>query len=137
MRKTIRFIAFVGLAFSILLSGSFAQEPNCKNPQSQLEMSYCANQDYLAADRVLNKEYQRAIAFAKQIDSVLPEYLYGAEEALRQAQRNWIPFRDAACDAEGFIARGGTMEPQVVAGCLAFLTRQRTETLVNYANMGS
>ena len=136
MKKTFRFIALLVVAFSTLVSGSFAQEPNCKNPQSQQEMNYCAYQDYGAADRALNKEYQRAIAFAKQIDSVLPEYLYGAEEALRKAQRAWIPFRDAACEAEGFIARGGTMEPLLVSNCLAFLTRQRTEALTNYANMG-
>lgn len=135
MRKTIRFIAFVGLAFSVLVSGSFAQEANCNNPQSQLEIGFCTYQDYLAADKVLNEQYQRAIAFAKQMDLVLPEYLWGAEDALRQAQRAWIPFRDAACIAEGFIARGGTMESQVVSSCLAFLTRQRTQTLVNFADM--
>jgi len=128
-------IALLGLL--ALTSSSFAQEPNCQNPQSQLEMGFCAYQDYQAADRVLNKEYQRAIAFAKRMDAVLPEYLLGAEEALRQAQRAWIPFRDAACIAEGFIARGGTMESQVVSDCLAFLTRQRTEMLINFANMDS
>jgi len=137
MKKVFRFIVLFMLGVSVLVSGSFAQEYNCQNPQFQQEMNYCAYQDYLAADRVLNKQYQRAIAFARQIDAVLPENLLGAEEALRQAQRAWIPFRDAACVAEGFISRGGTMEPLLVSSCLAFMTRQRTETLVNYADMGS
>ncbi len=133
----LRISGFALLALLALTSSNFAQEYNCANPQSQLETNYCAYQDYLAADRVLNEQYQRAIAFAKQMDAVLPEYLWGAEDALRQAQRAWIPFRDAACIAEGFIARGGTMESLLVSSCLAFLTRQRTEALANFANMNN
>ena len=37
--------------------------------------------------------------------------------------------RDASCDYEGFQARGGTMEPMLVAMCLARLTEERTKQL--------
>jgi uncharacterized protein YecT (DUF1311 family) len=53
----------------------------------------------------------------------------GAEKALLKAQRAWIDYRDGQCEAEGFQARGGTMEPMLVAGCIANLTDQRTKEL--------
>jgi uncharacterized protein YecT (DUF1311 family) len=48
---------------------------------------------------------------------------------LLKAQRAWIDYRDGQCEAEGFQARGGTMEPMLVAGCIANLTDQRTKEL--------
>jgi uncharacterized protein YecT (DUF1311 family) len=40
-----------------------------------------------------------------------------------------VTFRDKACEAEGAQYRGGSIEPMIVAGCLARLTRQRGEDL--------
>jgi urease subunit alpha len=51
----------------------------------------------------------------------------GAEKALVTAQRAWIAYRDAECEARGFQARGGTMEPMLVAGCIADVTDARTK----------
>jgi uncharacterized protein YecT (DUF1311 family) len=45
------------------------------------------------------------------------------------AQRTWIAYRDAQCEAAGFQARGGTMEPMLVAGCIADITEVRTKEL--------
>jgi uncharacterized protein YecT (DUF1311 family) len=53
----------------------------------------------------------------------------GAEKALVTAQRAWISYRDAQCEAAGFQARGGTMEPMLVAGCIADITEVRTKEL--------
>lgn len=110
-------------------SAGLAQEYNCQNPQFQQEMNQCAALEFQAADRELNKVYRGAIAFMKQIDTDQPEELVGAEDALRQAQRDWIRFRDGACEAEGFLFRGGTMEPLIVATCLTRLTQRRTSDL--------
>jgi uncharacterized protein YecT (DUF1311 family) len=54
----------------------------------------------------------------------------GYEETLKKAQRAWIAYRDAVCEYEGYEARGGTMEPMLVNGCLARLTRTRTKELL-------
>jgi len=116
--------AFLFLAPFTVVAG--AQEANCQNPLYQQEMNFCAAEDFQEADRELNRVYQQAIAFMKELDRDQINELFGAEEALRQAQRQWIKFRDAACTAEGFLFRGGTMEPFIVSGCLARLTRQRT-----------
>jgi len=127
--KIFKFISMSWLIVFVLASNSFAQEYNCQNPQYQQEMNFCAYQNFLAADEMLNEEYQRAIAFAKIMDADLSDDLKGAERMLRQAQRDWIKYRDSACEAVQFLARGGTLEPVLVSSCKAKLTRQRTEVL--------
>lgn len=101
----------------------------CDNPQTTYEMQDCAARDYAAADAELNTVYKAARDYMKWLDQDLPENLKGAPDALRAAQRAWIPFRDAACVAEGFQFRGGSMESLIVLACKTELTRQRTEQL--------
>ena len=43
--------------------------------------------------------------------------------------RAWVAYRDKACDAYGFTARGGTLEPMLVYACRADMTRQRITDL--------
>ena len=120
------------LILALVPSALFAQgRPNCKNPQTQMEMNICAGLDYKAADAGLNRAYKAAIAGMKDMDANLPPELKGAEKALRQAQRAWIPYRDKACEAFGFMARGGSMESMLVGSCLADLTRKRTKELTD------
>ncbi|WP_050773016.1 lysozyme inhibitor LprI family protein [Roseobacter sp. SK209-2-6] len=102
---------------------------SCIDPQTTLEMRLCASQDYEAADAELNAVYKEARAVMKALDQDLPENLKGAGEALLQAQRAWIPFRDKACESEGFLFRGGSFEPLTVLHCKTELTRQRSEQL--------
>ncbi len=102
---------------------------NCNNPQSQSEMNICAHEAYKAADRELNEVYVRAMAEMKEIDRYLEADLKGASQTLRSAQRAWIVFRDKACEAYGYQARGGSMESMLVGGCLERLTKERTTHL--------
>ncbi|CTQ74068.1 lysozyme inhibitor LprI family protein [Roseibium alexandrii] len=106
-----------------------AQDVNCKEPQTQLDMTICAKKDWEAADAELNAAYKTAMAAMKQTDSYLSDDLKGAAKTLTTAQRAWIPFRDKACESYGFLARGGSMEPMLVLQCRADLTRQRTSQL--------
>ena len=46
-----------------------------------------------------------------------------------EAQRGWLRYRDAHCRVDGYTARGGSLEPLLVATCKARLTRMRTEEL--------
>nr|WP_073014893.1 lysozyme inhibitor LprI family protein [Roseibium suaedae] len=119
----------------MLSAPSLAQDlpnVNCKDPQTQMEFTYCAEQDWQAADAELNKAYKAAMAQMKSYDEGLAEYakeLVGAANALKEAQRAWIPYRDKACEAFGFQARGGSMEPQLIYDCNARMTRIRTDEL--------
>jgi uncharacterized protein YecT (DUF1311 family) len=124
-------LSFWLVGLGLLLAGpASAQEPiNCENAMTQAEMTQCANLDWLKADAELNMVYRSAIEKMTEMDAYLPEGLQGAVETLREAQRTWIPYRDKACDAYGFLARGGTMEPMLVYGCRADLTRDRIDEL--------
>ena len=102
---------------------------DCANPQVQIEMNYCAEQDYLAADKQLNDAYKQAMAAMKNIDSYLEPDQRGAADALKKAQREWIPFRDDACQAEGYMVSGGSMMSMIIYQCLERLTRQRISDL--------
>ena len=130
--------ASAALAGSILvvLSGAPVQAQtsvDCSNPVSQVEMTYCAERDWMEADAALNKVYGLAMAKMRETDGYLPDNLKGAADALRDAQRAWIPYRDKACAAYGYLARGGTLEPQLIYACRADLTRARVGELEDLA----
>jgi uncharacterized protein YecT (DUF1311 family) len=118
-------------ALSLLLSaaGAQAQQVNCAAPVTQLDMNFCADRAWKLADEDLNLAYGMARSLMRQTDSALPAADRGAEVALRDAQRAWIAFRDAACSAEGYVYVGGSIRPLVVLNCLERMTRARTEEL--------
>ncbi|MFP5076905.1 lysozyme inhibitor LprI family protein [Rhizobium sp. YIM 134829] len=104
----------------------------CSEAVTQADMTICARQDYGEADQALNTAYRNAMTRAIAMDKDLAdlgEGMTGAAEALRAAQRAWIPYRDGQCALVGFSARGGSMEPMLVAQCLADLSRARTKEL--------
>lgn len=99
---------------------------------TQMDLNICADQDYRAADAELNKTYRLAVAAMQATDKELGDIdaaYAGALEALKKAKRAWIGYRDGQCELAGFEARGGSMEPMLVSGCLAELTRKRTAEL--------
>ena len=125
------------LALMIAQAGMTADA--CKNPRTQRDMNACAALDFEAADRELNSQWTLTSAEMRQMDSdARPrgDNRAGYFNELLTAQRLWISFRDAHCVSEGYGARGGSMEPMLVAGCKATLTRQRTAQLRDLANAG-
>ena len=126
--KRILFAPVFALAFTALASAQ--DEPDCKEPQTQADMNACAALDYEAADKELNAVWKEARAAAKKIDEEQwDDSLRGAEKALIAGQRGWIAYRDGQCELYGFEARGGSMEPMLVSGCMATMTRARTKEL--------
>lgn len=122
-------IFLIGLFHGLSGSPAFAQETDCKSPQTQLAMNICAQRDFEAADATLNTEYAKAREYMKSIDGNLSSQDKGAAKALLDAQRAWITYRDLACAADGFVVKGGSMEPMVFSECKTRLTRQRIEDL--------
>jgi uncharacterized protein YecT (DUF1311 family) len=109
-----------------LLAGA-AQANNCDTTMAQQELNRCAALAFQAADGELNDAYAEAVKFARAIGGE-------AEEKLRAAQRAWVAFRDAACDAEAYPNEGGTMQPMVYSYCLTRLTDVRRADLINFAS---
>ena len=127
---------WLGLIVAVSGQGVLAQDVDCTKAEAQVEMTYCAEQAWNAADADLNQAYKAAIQMLKDVDAALPMADRGAVDSLRQAQRYWITFRDNACAAEGYPMHGGTAEPMVIYGCRARLTRERTEGLSYITDLG-
>ncbi|WP_395775213.1 lysozyme inhibitor LprI family protein [Agrobacterium pusense] len=106
-----------------------AQEPNCKEPQTQADMTICAGKDYEKADKELNIAYQKLRKLLIERDKSADADGKGATDALVTAQRAWVAFRDANCAVAGFQARGGSMEPMLISSCLAEMSGKRAEEL--------
>ncbi|MBE9227355.1 lysozyme inhibitor LprI family protein [Phormidium sp. LEGE 05292] len=99
-----------------------AQQPNCKDPQTQLEINICAGIEYRNADKRLNQVYQQ----------LMPKLSAARKQKFILAQRAWINFRDANCEFERSQFEGGTIAPAIQAGCLTQLTKTRTAQLEKY-----
>jgi uncharacterized protein YecT (DUF1311 family) len=122
-------VVLLGLAVAPALAEG---KLDCDNAMTQADMNMCAGIAYEKADAELNKVYAEVRAKMREWDKDLNEMsreMAGAERALTAAQHGWIAYRDGACELAGFEARGGSMEPMVVSGCLAQMTAKRTEEL--------
>lgn len=117
------------LAVCLLVPAPLWAQVDCANAVAQMEMTYCAEQDWKAADADLNAAYGAARDMMRGIDADLPVSERGAEQNLKEAQRAWITFRDKACAAEGYTMHSGSAEPMVVYGCMANLTAERARGL--------
>lgn len=103
--------------------------PDCKSPQTQADMTICAGKDHEKADKDLNAAYQKLRKQLAERDKTADASSKGATDALVTAQRAWVAFRDANCALSGFQARGGTMEPMLIASCLADMSSKRAAEL--------
>ena len=117
------------LAAMLLLQG--AQALDCDNAMTQADMNRCAGLEYREADAALNAQWEETAAEMKLRDD--SEYAsdgrLGYFPALLAAQRAWLAYRDAHCISYGYFARGGSMEPMLVAACKTDATRERTQEL--------
>lgn len=140
-KKLINLFIWVAIAFCLSLASStlavsqganslvtvtnnfaIAQRVNCSNAQTTVEMKYCSQQSYQAADKQLNQAYQKVISSIKGEQKGL----------LTTAQQAWIRFRDNNCNFEVYANRGGTGYEIFRNGCLERLTQQRTKDLQDY-----
>ena len=110
-------------ALALLAGPAMADDLNCKNPQDQQSMNFCAEKDYQAADKKLNAVYQK-IMTALDDD--------GYKTKLKAAERAWMTFRDTQCTFETAENEGGSIHPMVYSGCEARLTNARTKELQEY-----
>jgi uncharacterized protein YecT (DUF1311 family) len=86
------------------------------------EVTACLVERYKRADGDLNAVYQKAIKSATK---------YGPADLanLKDAQRKWIAYRDAVCEAEFALYHGGTAGGPSKFACLWRITDQRTHDL--------
>ena len=118
------FIAATALSLLLVWDSSPAQEKKkqdpCENAQTTVEMRDCAGKEYMEADAELNSVYRQ---LASKLETE------GHRAALKAAQLAWIKYRDANCEFESYLNRGGTIYPVVYESCRARMTVDRTREL--------
>ena len=119
-------VLFVSAIAALAQDGAPALD--CGEATAQPDLNDCAYREYEAEDAALNAEYRKALAKARALDDEY-EGQPAAVDELKSAQRAWIGYRDGQCVLAGFQARGGQAEAMLVSGCLAELTRNRTQEL--------
>ena len=118
------------LAGLIPTSQARADEIDCANAKSTVEMNYCADKEFAAADKALNTEYEAALAQTRTRDLEPPYDAKSFEAAMRESQRAWVAFRDADC--KNLVAQewsGGSGASAAILGCMTQLTMARTKDL--------
>lgn len=111
-------ILSVALLASLLLAAP-AHAVDCDNATTQAQMTQCAMDMYGEADKALNQTYKEVMAKLEP----------ARQKALKQAQRDWIKYRDSHCKSESSEVLGGSMYGAVLNSCLAETTKARTEKL--------
>ena len=103
---------------SVAQSVNDANEP-CVKAKSTAEMSACFGKAYKAADRDLNTLYGRIQKVLDQDDLA----------SIVAAEKLWLQYRDATCQAEYKLFGGGTAGPPTRLACLTAETRARQASL--------
>lgn len=92
---------------------------------TQSDMNLCAGQSYQMADDALNEAWAQLRARRGEGHSM---------DLLRDAQRAWIAFRDAHCEAHAAPYEGGSIQPLIRFTCLQDVTARRTAQLRAFLN---
>lgn len=127
-------------ALLLVLASPADDLPSCDEEAAergvQQEMNICAHREYLIADAALNEQWKLTSAHMRELDANFEsswDERPGYFETLLEAQRAWLTYRDAHCRSEGYGARGGSLEPLLVATCKRALTEERTQQLRSLA----
>lgn len=103
---------------------------DCTDASTTVEMNFCSDKDFKAADAKLNAVYQKVLAQIATSGLEKPYDSQSWEAAMREAQRAWVAFRDADC--KGVVPMewsGGTGTSSAVSGCMTQKTEERIKEL--------
>jgi len=100
-------------------------------------MDRCADFEFHQSDARLNKVYQKVLQYMTEDsvkakagnDQAQVDYEQKAIDGLKQAEHDWITYRDAQCSAAAHQYEGGSMAPMIYSQCLTTLTKQRIDAL--------
>ena len=98
----------------------------CSNPATMLAKNQCALDDFRKADAKLNAQWK----ITYQVFQFESEE---SAERLRAAQRAWVAYRDAECDAEHWWVFKASLSKYSNITCRVKITVERTRELKKLA----
>ncbi len=126
--------AFVVAAWLCVPVAPFAQTSapkiDCSKAIATPELNYCEEVELEKADKALNVAYRATLARIDGATELTPKVRKEWRQAVQDAQRKWIAFRDADCNgATAYEWYGGTGATVAVLGCMRQMTLARTKEL--------
>lgn len=127
--------AFKTLPLLMLLAGcSDAEEAaaadDCSNALTTMEINTCAAAQQEQTEAQLNAVYQQLMERLAEPDGL--DDPASVQQQVRTAQRLWIDFRKADCDAQFALYAGGSIRTAVYLGCMQTRAAQRITELESY-----
>jgi uncharacterized protein YecT (DUF1311 family) len=92
---------------------------DCRSVSTQIELDYCAAQDFKAADARLNAIYL----------DLMTRYDAPNQALLRGAEEKWVAWRDSECSYETALTVGGTIHTMMQTECATEKTQARIREL--------
>jgi len=131
MDMTPRALLFVTLLLAIRVNAQEATDPACDKAVTTRDMEQCLTIESDKAEAALNQTYQRLVKRLTQPDTEHENYSEYRKKLL-DAQRAWIKFRDADCDALYALNSAGSMRNIIYLSCKQQRAEQRTKELESY-----
>ncbi|MFP7673333.1 lysozyme inhibitor LprI family protein [Marivita sp. S0852] len=119
----------VGALFPSCLGQASAQCQDGPEGSTTAGMAECIVAETAEWDAILNEEYKATQAVNAANDREGRSSILDRTDALRDAQRAWIAFRDADCAARYAIWQDGTIRTIVGANCHLTMTASRAVQL--------
>jgi uncharacterized protein YecT (DUF1311 family) len=114
-----RILVATAVAFLAAASNAQAAEQDCAEAKTYMDMTACSGAKFRQADKKLNATYK----------ALLPKLDENGRNALKEAQRAWITFRDAECKYRASPSEGGAIWPMEEASCATSMTLDRINDL--------
>ena len=115
------------LIICLLAPEAYAAD-SCDNAVSDPEINECASKDFDRADAALNHSYKKVLADLDALGKDMSEAVQAKHELIA-AQRQWVAFREADCNAVFTLNKGGTVRTLMYLSCMSSHAAQRTKEL--------
>ncbi len=112
-----------------LATNAFALD--CDNAITTLDMNACAKQEQEKVENELNLVYKQVIKSLSVPDTEVIKYSK-VKSNLIQAERSWVKFRKADCDATYSLHQSGSIRNLMYLGCMQSHAEQRIEQLKEF-----
>lgn len=112
----------------LLLAARPAHALDCQKAETTPELNECAARQQKAVELKLNQTYQQALKSLQQPDTEMDKFS-ATRQKLIEAQRAWVKFREADCEAVYLQHVSGSIRNLMFTGCLQKHAERRIEDL--------
>jgi len=129
--KVLRLICAV-----LLLASGRAAALDCANALTTPDINECASVEQKKVEARLNTTYKTVLAYLDHADPIIKDDAASAKLKLIEAQRAWIKFREADCQAQYEFNASGTIRTVLWISCMQAHAEQRTRDLESFSSGG-